>query len=71
MGKEFRIIIHKDGSMKIETSGFTGGQCITDTKKLEDELRKIGITPTETKEVKKTEMYADGSTVQSEHTSQY
>jgi hypothetical protein len=71
MAEEFKIIIHKDGSMHVETSGFTGGKCLTETKKLEQALRDIGIAPTETKEEKKTEMYASGGKMQSETLNHY
>jgi hypothetical protein len=50
MAQEIRITCFKDGTVKKETIGFTGGECITKTAFLD---KALGLTG----EVKKTSEY--------------
>jgi hypothetical protein len=54
--KQVKVIIDEDGRATIETSGFKGSQCISDTEKLLQDLWVIGVK-SETKDIKYKDEY--------------
>jgi hypothetical protein len=41
--KTIKVIIDKDGKVKIEYNGFQGDQCFLEAKKLYEQLKSLGV----------------------------
>jgi predicted DsbA family dithiol-disulfide isomerase len=61
MSEEIKITISDEG-VKFESSGFSGGSCITEYEKLLKHLQNIGVDIKEIEQTLKSEMYSGGVT---------
>jgi len=41
--KNIKVIIDKDGRVRIEYSGFQGSECFIEAKKLYEQLKSLGV----------------------------